>query len=495
MTTDTNTGGSAESAVLGAVLIDNAVLADLRGTIEPDDFGMPRHRAIWLAFLALADSGTPIDYVTAVEQVARLRRIEREKRDGMPEAFDVGMDYLAELAEHVPTSANAAFYAMQVRAAAIRRRMLALAQDVAEEAADAQDVAEWLLSVEQRVTTIARDRALSVGTTARHALREWATATDEDLDEGAGQPCAQWGLDDLDNALPLMPHRLTICAGETGSGKTTLACAALIATAVRNGVPAAIWHLRGEMTRRDLMHQILSATAGVASDALRAGELTEEEWRRLNEAHEAIAAAPLTFHTADRWAGDVVARQIEQASARRGLRLAVIDYLGLLDAPGSQHPNRKASKIDALDENARILRQASAGNVHVLLLAQPNRNMERRSEREPGKVPTPRLSDLAYAGEHHAPNVAFVLEPAKYSADARADLRRVHVLKARDGRKTTVPLRLVGEQKRFTLWPVEDVGEQQRHWAPAPRQTAVDRGRQGDRREQDDYDDRPSVLG
>ncbi|MGH3431110.1 MAG: DnaB-like helicase N-terminal domain-containing protein [Mycobacteriales bacterium] len=68
---DTRVISEAEREVLASCLTDPAVRVELLGCLTPDDFSHPRHAATWAAFGALADAGTPIDYVTVAWECQR----------------------------------------------------------------------------------------------------------------------------------------------------------------------------------------------------------------------------------------------------------------------------------------------------------------------------------------------------------------------------------------------------------------------------------------
>src|SRR5437667_1135476 len=88
----------AEESVLGGVLLDNTAIDRVLEFVRPDDFYREAHRRIFRAMLALAEKSEPVDLVTLAEVLRQRGELQ-----------DVGgAAHLAELAERVPTAANAA---------------------------------------------------------------------------------------------------------------------------------------------------------------------------------------------------------------------------------------------------------------------------------------------------------------------------------------------------------------------------------------------------
>lgn len=103
----------AEAAVLGAMLIDPSLRMDLTSA----DFYRPANATV---YAAIRDAGSDADQLVVLD-ILRTRG-ELSKIGGAP--------YLFELQQAVPTVGNASYYATQVRSAARRRRILALATSV-----------------------------------------------------------------------------------------------------------------------------------------------------------------------------------------------------------------------------------------------------------------------------------------------------------------------------------------------------------------------------
>jgi hypothetical protein len=112
----------AERALLGAMLISPAAIADLDGHIDGRDFYRPEHETIHTAITALAAAGKPVDMVTVADELAKT-----SAGSGRTVLDQVGGPlYLHDLAHGVPTAANATHYAAIVRDRARARTITTL---------------------------------------------------------------------------------------------------------------------------------------------------------------------------------------------------------------------------------------------------------------------------------------------------------------------------------------------------------------------------------
>lgn len=113
----------AEAGVLGGVLIDNAVLAEI-ADLEPDDFYDHKHKFVFTAMRNLEASSTPIDVITL--------EVEIEKQGRLDAIGGVG--FLGELVARVPTAFNVLEYKNTVRVHATNRRVMVRLAAAAERA-------------------------------------------------------------------------------------------------------------------------------------------------------------------------------------------------------------------------------------------------------------------------------------------------------------------------------------------------------------------------
>lgn len=108
----------AERALLGAVLINGALLARASEVLTPEDFSSEPHRTIFAACERVAATGASPDLVTVEAELSAREQLERAGGPG----------YLAGLLDVVPDLENAVAYARLVEDASRRRRMVLAAR-------------------------------------------------------------------------------------------------------------------------------------------------------------------------------------------------------------------------------------------------------------------------------------------------------------------------------------------------------------------------------
>lgn len=102
--------GTAEEAVIGALLIDNS--ANTEG-LTSNDFDDPRHRIIFSAITTLISEGKAADLLTVTEALRNRGKLEAAGGSG----------YIASLPPTTPSAANTVYHASIVREASERRRL------------------------------------------------------------------------------------------------------------------------------------------------------------------------------------------------------------------------------------------------------------------------------------------------------------------------------------------------------------------------------------
>ncbi len=102
----------AEQAVLGALLLDNGSLQKIR-YLHALHFCDPCHRILFEHIIKLIDGSVVVDLVTLSESLNSAGKL----------AEVGGMEYLGQLIENVPSSANICHYAQIVREHALRQNI------------------------------------------------------------------------------------------------------------------------------------------------------------------------------------------------------------------------------------------------------------------------------------------------------------------------------------------------------------------------------------
>ena len=225
-------------------------------------------------------------------------------------------------------------------------------------------------------------------------------------------------------------------------GKTSFALNIATRVAMQQKVPVAIFSL--EMTKEQLTNRILSAEAGIDSQAFRTGALRAEDWEYLAMATEKLHDAPIYM---DDTSGITITemkakiRRVNQDPTRPNVGLIVIDYLQLMTT--GQRTENRVQEISSITRNLKIM--AKEMNVPIIALSQLSRAVEKQGNNSSHR---PQLSDLRDSGsiEQDADCVLFLYRDSYYASqnpdggEVDADTAECIVAKNRHGETSTVPL-------------------------------------------------------
>jgi replicative DNA helicase len=410
-----------ERFILGALLIDNSLIYEVAGEIEPDDFYKSSHKELyvlmrsWIHKSKSLDVTLLIDHLVSANDNARFGNILDVM--SLPEAVGSTM-----LAEH---------HAKNVREKAIRRRMILASEKLKDNATDSQlDIDELIEQGQKDLLDIAgrqRGDDWFVGP----QLVERAQTRWEKLAELKANDCVtalSTGLVALDNVLSGLHPGLTLLAARPSMGKTAMALN-LTVSALEKQVPVAFFSL--EMSADQLTDRMASSLAKVNAWNIKTGDLSSKDWGRLeSDALDFLHDSPL--FVSDK-AGVSISKITAQArrlkSKQPNLGLVVIDYLQLIRQPKAESMEQSVSQVSsALKVLSRDL------DVPVLCLAQLNRGCEQRTNKRP------MLSDLRGSGslEQDADVVMFLYRHHYYDERADPSDAEILVTKHRSGPTGTV---------------------------------------------------------
>ena len=436
----------AEQSVLGAALLQADIIPELVELLRPEMFYARQNGQIFAEMVRLFTAGQTVDFVTLLDAVTG---------EGVFESADAAKVYLTGLAETVPSISNVQAYAKIVQEKYLVRQLMGAAKDILEQSGEEPDADLLLESAEQKIYEIRSGRDTSALTSISSVIVDTLVNLQKiagpDRDKYAGIPT---GFTYLDTVLTGMGRSdLIILAARPGMGKTSFALNIATNVAKKQKIPVAIFSL--EMTKEQLTNRILSAEAGIDSQAFRTGKLQEEDWDDLARASEMLHDAPIYMDdTSGITIPEVKAkiRRINQDPSRPDIGLVIIDYLQLMTS-GRRTENR-VQEISDITRNLKIM--AKELNVPVIALSQLSRSAEKATGRSDHR---PQLSDLRDSGsiEQDADVVLFLYRQAYYNShqdgaeEQQADERTAEciVAKNRHGETSTVQLGWDGAHTRF----------------------------------------------
>ncbi|MFT3683993.1 MAG: DnaB-like helicase C-terminal domain-containing protein [Phycisphaerales bacterium] len=290
----------AEAAVLGSMLLDPACIADVMSVIrDASSFYTEANQAIYQGLLTLGDKHGSAD-VTLLAQSLQ----DAGKLDAVG-----GPDYLIQLANAVPSAANAAHYAAIVAEKHRLRRLITAAGEILHEVyeraqATGEDAKLLIDKAEQRIFDIAQQEQVSEA----EPLNKLVMAEYMRIQEAEGRGLSNGiksGFDQLDEMLGgLQPGEMVILAARPSMGKTSFAMniaeQAVLATSIpysitpqpgKQRTPVGFFSL--EMSKASVCQRLLSAWAKINSQDIRSGHLRRADYQTLLDAAKDLAEAPI----------------------------------------------------------------------------------------------------------------------------------------------------------------------------------------------------------
>lgn len=422
----------AEQAVLGCMLLDSDIIPTVTELIRSDDFYRDDHREICEAIIDLAEVAKPIDIITVSEQL---------KLRGTLENIG-GLDYLAGIANGVPTTANAKHYAKIVEEKSLLRKLIKAASDISGMSYEASEEAAYVLDkAEKSIFDILEKRNTQGFTHIKDVLLETFNRLEELYNSKSYITGIPTGFRDLDEKTAgLQNSDLVLIAARPGMGKTAMALNIAQYAAVQKHVPVALFNL--EMSKDQLVNRMLCSEVMVDSQKMRTGKLEDDDWNKIAQALAPLSEAPIYIDDTPGISVMDIRSKCRKLKLEKNLGLVVIDYLQLMQGRGKTE-NRQ-QEVSEISRSLKIL--AKELNVPVLTMSQLSRGPESRTDHRP------MLSDLRESGaiEQDADIVMFLYRDDYYNPDTeKKNIAEVIIAKHRNGSTGTIELRWFGEYTKF----------------------------------------------
>ncbi len=389
-----------EQALCGACVLDVRQLDIVADAVSGADFYDVELGRMFDAMVSLRQAGVPIDDTTLLVR-------QLEKMEVLQEVRIAGAAGRAALMKMLEPSfgkgfsngfrpTNASLYAAIVRECAMLRRIgeasTSAHADAYKPNPSAKSIAERAIARFESVLAADVDETQDIVSVVESEVIAINKASNE------GKPMAIstgfHGLDEVSGGLH--PSELTVLAARPSIGKTAFAMDLCVNVAMQ-GLPVLLVSL--EMGSQQIAHRMIARETGIPARRVQKGALTSWELQKVHAARDALKhlALPIKlFATGHATAARVTARARIQA-AQIGIKLLVIDYLGLMQSNDRQ--TKTYERVTAVSREVKLMAQTL--NLPVVLLAQLNREGE-------GTKPT--LSHLRDSGaiEQDADNVWFL---------------------------------------------------------------------------------------
>jgi replicative DNA helicase len=423
----------AERSVIGSMIMDRDAIVECSDMLVKEDFYNGQYGVLFENMVELFKEGKAVDLVTLKNKL---------EENNIPDEV-ISSRNIADIIDAVPTSANARHYANIVADKSMLRKTIKLCENVEKDCyLDSEGVDELLETAESGVFNLIKERN---GSNNFVEIDRIVMNVIDQIEEASrlnsritGIPT---GFIDLDNMLTgLHGSELILVAARPAMGKTAFVLNIAHHVAVKKNIATAIFSL--EMSKEQLVTRMIAMDSLVDSQKVQTGQLMEDDWDRVMDSAEKIAAAPLFIEDSSAITISELRSKCRKLKSKNKLGIVIIDYLQLMSTT-----KRVESRQQFISDMSRSLKMlARELDVPVIALSQLNRAVDSRPDHKPV------LADLRESGaiEQDADVVMFIYRDDYYNPDTdKKGIAEIIIAKQRKGSTGSVDLVWLQEYTKF----------------------------------------------
>ncbi len=423
----------AEQSVIGSMLMDKEAITIASEQISGEDFYGKQYGILFDAMVELNDEGKPVDLVTLQERL---------KEKGVPPEI-YSLEYIRDVMAAVPTSANIKHYANIVAEKAVLRKLIRVNEEIANSCYAQNDSLESILEVsEKSIFDIIQKRNSGDFVPIRQVVMNAMNLIEEASKNKGAVTGIATGFLDLDyKTAGMQPSDLILIAARPSMGKTAFVLNIAQHVAFHDNKSVAIFSL--EMSKEQLVNRLLSLESKVNSQAIRTGNMKDDEWERLIESADVIGRSGLLIDDTPGISIGELRSKCRKFKLEYDVQMIIIDYLQLMTGSGKNNESRQ-QEISDISRSLKAL--ARELHVPVIALSQLSRAVEQRPDHRP------MLSDLRESGaiEQDADVVMFIYRDDYYNKDTEMkNVAEIIIAKQRNGAIGTINLAWLPDYTQF----------------------------------------------
>ena len=425
----------AEQSVIGSMLLEKDAIVVASEMISAEDFYQSQYGLMFQTIVELYNEGKPTDLVTVQDRL--------KAKDVPPEI--IGVDFLRDLLNAVPTSANIRYYAEIVYEKALLRKIIKVNEEIANACYLGKEKVETIMEdTEKKIFNLLQRRTSGDYVPIRDVVVNVVNKIEQAAKQKNTVTGISTGFTDLDyRTSGMQPSDLVLLAARPSMGKTAFVLNLAQNMAIRQNNTTAIFSL--EMSKEQLVNRMLSMESRVDGQTLRTGNLSESDWDQVVESSGIIANSKLIIDGTPGISIGELRSKCRKFKLEHDLKVVIIDYLQLMSGSGSKAASK--SREQEISEISRSLKAlARELSVPVIALSQLSRACETRQDHRP------MLSDLRESGaiEQDADVVMFIYRDEYYNKDSEAkNIAEIIIAKQRNGPIGTVELAWLPNYSKF----------------------------------------------
>ena len=423
----------AEQAVLGSMLKDSEATTAAIENLKSEDFYREDNKLIFTSMYNLFTKSEPIDIITVKSELESMGKFDQIG----------GYEYLTELPEKAPTTANIEKYVKIVKEKSRLRQLIKVANEIIELGYDpTEDVDNIMSGAEKKIFDLIQDKNSKDFSVIKDILLDSVTELETLYNQKSHVTGVPTGFIDLDyKTAGLHGSEFILVAARPAMGKSAFALNIAANAALRANIPVAIFNL--EMSKEQLVNRIISSEAMIDSNKIRTGKLEDDDWAKVASVIGPLSESKIYI---DDTAGiniNEIRTKCRKLKLEKNIGLVIIDYLQFVQGNIKKNGSREQEIAD-VSRSLKIL--AKELNIPVIALSQLSRAVEQRTDHRP------MLSDLRESGsiEQDADVVMFLYRDDYYNPESeKQNVAEVIIAKQRNGSVGTIDLGWLGSYTKF----------------------------------------------
>ena len=397
----------AEISVLGCGFLEKTALDKIMDEVTDEMFYSDENRIIYKTMKNLHTNNVPVDVATVCNELDKNKDLAKVG----------GVEYITDIIDSVPSTANLNYYINIIFEKSILRNLINKTTKIQEECYNEQDsVVDIVENAERNILSVYNDKLGKDIRSIQDVLPEVQKNMETLAEAKTDFTGIRTGYYDFDNMTRgLQKKQVIIVAGRPGCGKSAFALNVALNAAIKNKNSIAFFSL--EMGVEEIAKRMFGCVGKIDGDVLKTGKLKNNDWKKWNEAMSELSDTKFFIDDSGGLTVSEIRRKCRKLkNSDSGLDLIVIDYLQLLSS-SSKYAGQRVQEVSEISRDIKKL--AMELDVPVIALAQLSRSVEQRKDGDK----TPKLSDLRESGsiEQDADIVAFLYRDDYYNKDAAID--------------------------------------------------------------------------
>lgn len=418
----------AEISVLGCGFLEKSALDKIMDEVTDEMFYSDAHKTIYKAMKALHNNNIPVDANTICNELDKSKSLSQVG----------GVEYITEIINSVPSTANLNYYIKIIFEKAILRNLISKTTSIQEDCYEEQDsILDIVENAERSILGVYNDRLGRDIKKIQEVLPELQKTIESLAESKTDFTGIRTGFYDFDAMTRgLQKRQVIILAARPGAGKSAFALNMALNAAIAEKKSVAFFSL--EMGAEEILKRMFGCVGKIDGDVLKTGKLKNTDWKKWNEAMSELQDTKFYIDDSAGLTVSEVRRKCRKLkNSDDGLDLIVIDYLQLLSS-SSKYAGQRTQEVSEISRDIKKL--AMELEVPVIALAQLSRSVEQRK----GEDSKPKLSDLRESGsiEQDADIVLFLHSDDYGKYDGNVN-RRVELLVAKHRAGSTGSVNLV----------------------------------------------------